>query len=116
MSDLEFTISADNLSMLRVFLDVKDKPDTANPNLPGSPTIRPQQIQVNGYIQGADDAWGISLIAVYGLKVNQQTGGLTKRRYDTTFIDPLDPESGAPEWVREIAQYWLDRMNGKVEK
>lgn len=115
MSDLGFKINGKQLSFLKVFLDVEDKPDATNPNLPGSPTVRPQMVQVNGYLQGADDVWGIGLIAVYGPKVNLSTGALTKRRYDAVFMSPMDPESGAPEWILEIAQYWLDRLNGKAE-
>lgn len=115
MGDPGFKINGQQLSTLKVFLDVEDKPDVANPNLPGSPTIRPQMVEVRGYLQGVDDAWDISFIMVYGPKVNLTTGSLTKRRYDAFFNNPMDPESGAPEWIVEIARYWTKRMNGEVK-
>lgn len=115
MGDPGFKISDQELSTLKVFLDVEGKPDVANPNIPGSPTVRPQLVLVRGYMQGENDTWDIGFIVAYGPKVNPTTGDLTKRRYDTLFNKPMDPESGAPEWIVEIARHWTKRMNGEAK-
>lgn len=46
MTDVKTCINDKELSLFKVFLDVEGAPDTHNPNLPGSPTVRPAQVML----------------------------------------------------------------------
>lgn len=113
MSDVNFTINEGHLSVFKVILDVTEVPDTENPNLPGT-LLRPQHVIVTAYPD--QGIWGVSMMLVSGPKVHPTTGNLTKRNYDSPYVDPLDPESNTPEWLAKMARQWQDWLNRGMEQ
>lgn len=103
----------DDMSHCRIILDAEGKPDAHNPNLPGSPTIRPKRVMILLY--PADGMWECSLAQVIGPKVAASTGRVTIRNYDTTFVSVMDPDSHTPEWIFTEAVIWQNRLNGAAQ-
>lgn len=100
-----------DFSQFRVSLMVPPgKPDAQNPNLPGSPAIRPERLILLLFPQ--DGIWVTSTAQVIGPKVHGTTGNATKRSYSTSFMHPGDPDAEAPDWLIEEAQVWEDKLNG----
>jgi hypothetical protein len=107
----EYALDNGDFSMLRIALLVPPgQSDTQNPNLPGSPTIRPERLMLTLYPQ--DGVWVASTVQVLGPRVHAVTGNLTKRSYSTSFMNPGDPDTEAPDWVIVAAQVWEDKLNG----
>lgn len=110
MSDVKVTVNEDELSILKLMLDVEDAPDTHNPNLPGSATVRPVHVLIQAFPDG--QIWGIGIAIVRGPKVHASSGNTTKRLYDATFVNPLDEDSETPDWLLRICRWWQMRLNG----
>lgn len=107
---VKIAFNENELSVLKVVLDVEDAPDAHNPNLPGSPVVRPAHVLIQALPEGG--IWTVGLAVARGPKVHASTGGLTKRHYDATFVNPLDDDSETPDWLVRICQRWLMRLNG----
>lgn len=99
-------------SMWQLHLDVTGAPDTSHPEHPGA-SLRPAGISMG--IGITDGAWSVSAVNVFGLKVKDGKV-VTKRNYPMPFLDPLGPDSVAPEWLQERCQEWVDRANGVGSK
>lgn len=110
-SGVRATVSEDRLSELKVVLDLEDAPDVQNPNLPGSPKVRPRMAVVLAYPREGGD-WELSMINVIGPRVYESTGRATKRDFDVAFINPLESDSLTPGWLLTIAMKWQNRLNG----
>lgn len=108
--DVKVSVNRDELSILKLMLDVEGAPDTHNPNLPGSPTVRPVHILLQAFPD--DGVWGVGIAIVRGPKVHATTENPTKRFYDATFVNPMDEDSKTPEWLLRICQWWVMRLNG----
>ncbi|MFJ6508679.1 hypothetical protein [Streptomyces sp. NPDC091879] len=113
MSAVEFTVR--DHSNWQISMDVTGAPDTTNPEVPSLGTVRPNALGVGLFPHTETGAWEVSSVGVVGPKVRDGQVA-TKRDYTVTFMEPLGPDSVAPEWVREIAQEWTDRANGGAEK
>lgn len=110
MSDVKVTVNEDELSILKLTLDVEGAPDTHNPNLPGSPTVRPVHVLIQAFPEGQE--WSVGLALVRGPKVHASSGNPTKRHYDATFVNPLEEDSQTPDWLLRICRWWAMRLNG----
>lgn len=110
MTDVKATANEEELSLFKVFLDIEGAPDTNNPNLPYSPTVRPIRVMLLSYPKNG--AWEVSMALVQGPKVHASTGNLTKRNYDSTFVNPMDPDAETPEWLLAICRKWQKHLNG----
>lgn len=110
MSEIKSSISEDRLSELKVVLDVEDAPETEHPNLPGSPVVRPRFVVILVYPRDGG-GWETGLVNVVGPRVYESTGRLTKRDFEIGFVNPMEPDSGAPQWVRDVALKWQDKLN-----
>lgn len=110
-SGVRATINEDRLSEFKVVLDLEDAPEVQNPNLPGSPTVRPQAAVILAYPREGG-GWEVSLINAIGPRVYEATGRLTKRDFNVAFVNPMDEDSLTPGWLLEIATRWENRLNG----
>lgn len=110
VADVRVSINEEELSFLRLMLDVEGAPDAHNPNLPGSPTVRPVHVLMQAFPKG--DVWEVGIAIVRGSKVHSSTGNLTKRHYDATFVNPMEDGAETPGWLLRICQQWLMRLNG----
>jgi hypothetical protein len=108
----EVTYKVQDASTWMIHLDVTGAPDTTHPDHPGG-ALRPAGVTLG--IGVTDGVWTVGVSNVFGQKVK---GGkvATKRNYPLAFVDPLDEESAAPEWLRKVCQDWVDRANGKGRK
>jgi hypothetical protein len=113
MSAVESTVR--DHSNWQISLDVTGAPDTSNPEVPSLGTVRPTAMGVGLFPHTETGVWEVSSVGVVGPKVRDGQVA-TKRDYTVTFMEPLGPDSVAPEWVREIAKEWTDRANGGAEK
>lgn len=108
-------LSKEGLSTLTVALDVPESAgweDVTNPDLPGSPTIRPKHLMLFLYPATETDDWEVFTAKIIGPKVRASTGSLTKRNYEIPFMRPLDEDATAPDRVRAEARRWQARVNG----
>lgn len=110
MTTVKATLNEERLSELKVVLDVEGAPETSHPNLPGSPTVQPRLVVVLIYPRDGG-GWETGLVNVVGPRKYEGSGRLTKRDFDLGFVNPMEPDSGAPDWVREIALKWQDKLN-----
>lgn len=109
MIKAEFSLNEQEDSNLKLILDVSGAPDTYNPDLPGSPKVRPVHVVLLAYpINGA---WEFTLANVIGPKVHNDSGNLTKKHYSVLFVSPLGPDSKAPDWIRDEIQKWQEKFN-----
>jgi hypothetical protein len=111
MSAVEFTVR--DHSNWQISMDVTGAPDTTNPEVPSLGTVRPTALGVGLFPHMETGVWEVSSVGVVGPKVRDGQVA-TKRDYTVTFMEPLEPDSVAPEWVREIAKEWTDRANAVV--
>lgn len=86
-------------------------PDTSNPEVPSFGTVRPTALGLNIMPNVETGAWEVASVGATGPKVKDGKV-VTKRDYAVQFMDPLEPGSVAPDWIREICQHWTDRANG----
>lgn len=86
-------------------------PDTVNPEYPEYGTVRPNSIGLGLMPNAQTGVWEVTALSVIGPKVKDGKV-VTKRDYGVMFVDPMDEDSAAPEWVKEICQEWTDRANG----
>lgn len=105
-TEVEYTVQ--DTAYWQLHLDVKGAPDTEHPDHPGG-TLRPVGISMG--IGQTGGVWSVSAVNVFGQKVKDGKV-VTKRNYPLPFMDPLDEDSGAPEWLRKICQDWVDKANG----
>jgi hypothetical protein len=91
-------------------MDVTGAPDTSNPEVPSFGMVRPTALGL-GIMPSAKGVWEVTSVGVSGPKVKDGKVA-TKRDYSVMFMDPLGPDSVAPEWVREICQEYTDKANG----
>ncbi len=110
MSKVEYTVQ--DGAMWQLHLDVTGAPDTSHPDHPGG-YLRPVGVSMG--IGQTDGVWSVSAVNVFGQKVKDGKV-VTKRNYPLPFLGPLDEDSVAPEWLRDICQEWVDRANGRVKE
>jgi hypothetical protein len=104
----EVTYSVQDAAMWQLHLDVAGAPDTSHPDHPGG-ALRPVGISMGiGVTAGV---WSVSAVNVFGQKVKDGKV-VTKRNYPLPFLNPLDEDSEAPEWLRKICREWVDKANG----
>jgi hypothetical protein len=108
----EVTYKPQDASMWQIHLDVEGAPDTTHPDQPGG-AIRPVGVTLGIGVSGG--AWTLGVANVFGLKVKDGKA-VTKRNYPLAFVDPLDPDSFAPDWLRKVCREWLDKANGRVKE
>jgi hypothetical protein len=106
MSGITYTVQ--DTSMWQLHLDVTGAPDTSHPDHPGA-SIRPVRISLS--VSPRDGVWSVSAVNVFGQKVKDGKV-VTKNYYPLPFLDPLDEDSVAPEWLRDICQDWVNKANG----
>jgi hypothetical protein len=110
VAKVEFTVR--DHAQWAIPMDVTGAPDTSNPEVPSAGTVRPSSVYLHLFPNAQTRAWEVTTVHVVGPKVKNGEV-VTKRDYTVLFADPLETNSVAPEWLREISREWTDRANSE---
>jgi hypothetical protein len=96
-------------SQCKFVYNLEQAPESiANPNFPGL-TVQPKTLLIL-LAPGEDGNWEAGLVSVSGpFFLKDDRPG--RRVESVPFTNPMDEDSGAPEWVRLIVQDHLDTLN-----